>query len=220
MPSTSSDISIVASWCVRVDGAFQNETFETFLVRYDIQIRLATPLRHHKNMTEPRHRVIGSILYPCDTLAYTPTLAFLLFRHFVFPTIVMEVTVSSFGLAKGFPWQVFSSHTISPVSHDVLEAYVNINTNRKLNPILRSRMFSKDTFKVRDTVQAYLTDDKAKRGTWSSPRIILSPNQEAVFVILSSRARKHIYVAFEDTRAVHDGCALSNLVQSAIDELD
>lgn len=69
-------------------------------------------------------------------------------------------------------------------------------------------------------VQVYLKDEKAKRGVWSSPGIILSLNQEAGFVVVPGRSRKRIDLAFEDTRAVQDGCNLYNLVRSAIDELD
>lgn len=81
-------------------------------------------------------------------------------------------------------------------------------------------MFTKDTFKVEDMVQVYLNDDKAKCGTQFCPRIVLSVNQEDGSVVVPGRRREHISAAFEDTHAVHVGCALSNLVQSAIDELD
>lgn len=129
-------------------------------------------------------------------------------------------TVSSFELVKGFRRSDLKCHNISSVPHNVIESHININAKRKLNPILRSHIFTKRRSELRIWCRSTYKDDKAERGTWLSPRIILSMNQDAGFVVVPGHGRNHISVAFKDTRAEHDDCALSDLVQSAIVKLE
>lgn len=132
--------------------------------------------------------------------------------------IYVSETVFLFELAKGFTRSVFNSPTIPSVPDGVIKAPVYINAKQKLNLILHSHTFNKDMVKAGAMVQVYPKDDKTKCGTWSSPRIILSMNQEAGFVVVPERESKRLPVAFGDSLVVHDDIAITNQVQYDIYE--
>lgn len=127
---------------------------------------------------------------------------------------------SSFELVKGFTRPVLSKSEIRAIPNEIVEAHVNLSAKRKLNRILRSHVHRNEAIKIGDMVQVYVKNDKSKRGSWSSPRILLSIDDEAGSVVVPGRGGQRMSAAFEDLRLVPCEDPLSTIVQSAIDELD
>lgn len=69
-------------------------------------------------------------------------------------------------------------------------------------------------------LQIYYKDDKAKRGPWSSPRVIPSNDRNAGSIVEFGRGRKRVTAVVGDKRAVRDDDSLITAVQSATDKLD
>lgn len=205
---------------VNADSAFQKEPFDNFLSSYDVQLRPVPPRRHQKNMIESRYGVVRSIflrLRHADSNAPATVLAIRavwisndLYRNDVF---------SSFEPAKGSTRPVDSPSTIRSIPENIIESQDKITAKRKLNRILRSNTLQTHSFKPGDIVQVYLNDDNAKRGAWSSPRVILSIDHDSGSIVVPGRGRKRVIAAVEDARAVPDEDPLVTVVQLVIDEL-
>ena len=71
-----------------------------------------------------------------------------------------------------------------------------------------------------DYVQIFIQDGKSKRGSWTSPRQVLSIDSEAGSIVVPGRAGKQICAAFEDVRAARSENELAMSIQESIDQLD
>lgn len=128
--------------------------------------------------------------------------------------------VSSFEMAKGFTFSVIGDVEVISVPHEILKALVDIKARRKLNRIFRSYSHDYGAFKVGDMVMVYVNVGNTKRGSLSSPRIILSINHDGGSVVVPGRAGRRMSAAFEDVRAVLACSPLSTLVKNSIGELN
>lgn len=69
-------------------------------------------------------------------------------------------------------------------------------------------------------VQIFIHDGKKKRGSWTSPRQVLSLDPVAGTVTVPGRAGKTVTAAVEYARAAPNECDLTNSIQDAIDQLE
>ena len=84
---------------------------------------------------------------------------------------------------------------------------------------IRDRYESSD-FKIGDLVEVFIHDGKSKRGSWTSPRQVLSIDHDAGCVSVPGRAGKSLSAAVEDVRAATGACELASSIQDSIDQLD
>lgn len=66
-----------------------------------------------------------------------------------------------------------STSFICVIPDDVIDLHDKVVAKLNLSRILRSYFLEIHSFKPEDTVHVHIKDEKAKRGAWSSPRIIL-----------------------------------------------
>lgn len=85
---------------------------------------------------------------------------------------------------------------------------------------MRSNVYTNSQFKPGDLVQVFVQSGNEKRGTWSSPRQVLSIYTQARSVIVPGRAGISVCAAMEDVRAALDENELANAIQDSIDQLD
>ena len=206
---------------IQADGAFVNDEFKAFLNQYGIEFRPVPPRRHCKNPIDPRHGVIRSI--------------FLKLKH-AEPDVSDELhairsvrmsndlygtdTLSAYEMAKGYTKPVIAGQLPIAVDDELQKAHEELIAKRKLTLILRSKVFPADSFKIGDLVQVFIKDGKAKRGSWSSPRAVLSIDSTSGTLTIPGRAGKTISAAVEDVRAARVDSDLTAMIQESIDQLD
>ena len=59
----------------------------------------------------------------------------------------------------------------------------------------------------------YIHDGKSKRGTWTSPRQVLSIDHDSGFVTVPGHADKSLSAAVEAVRAATGDCELASSIQ-------
>lgn len=88
---------------VHADGVFHNEAFQSFLAKYDIQLRPVPPRRPKGNMIVTSHGVIRSIFVRLCHSNITESAAVLAIQSVrISNDLYGNDVVSSFELAKGF----------------------------------------------------------------------------------------------------------------------
>lgn len=125
-----------------------------------------------------------------------------------------------FELAKDFTCFVLSKTEISAIPDGIVKAHVKLSATRKLKHTSCSRVHRNDAVRVDDMVQVYVKNYRSKRGSWSSPRIILSIDGEAGSVVVSARGGKRMFATLEEVILVPCEIPLSTMFQAAIDKLD
>lgn len=69
-------------------------------------------------------------------------------------------------------------------------------------------------------MQIFIDDGKNKRGFWTSPRKVLSIENDAAMITVPRRAGETVSAAKEDARAALDESQFTSSIQESIDELD
>lgn len=184
------------------DGASQTDVFKPFLNRYYLQLRPVPPRFNEKNKIELRPGVIHPVFIRLRQAHPNANIAVLAAQaECISNDLYGNDTVSSSELAEGLSSPLLKETAIPSIPNDIVEAHINIVARRKLNRILRLHAFNTDSFKPGNMTQVYLKNDTAKLGSWSSPCIILSIDQEGGFVVAPGRSGKRASATFEDTRA-------------------
>ena len=123
-------------------------------------------------------------------------------------------------MAKGYTKPVITGQLPIAVDDELQKAHEELIAKHKLTLILRSKVFPADSFKIGDLVQVFIKDGKAKRGSWSSPRAVLSIDSTSGTLTIPGRAGKTISAAVEDVRAARVDSDLTAMIQESIDQLD
>lgn len=103
---------------------------------------------------------------------------------------------------------------------EIVKVQVNVVAKRKLNKSLSSYAHDLNSFPPSDSAQVYTKVYEGKRGSSSSPCVILHDDKEWGFLIVPDCSGKQMIAAFEETHILRDDNLLSSLVQSAIYALE
>lgn len=206
---------------IHVDGAFQNDIMETFVSRYDVKMRPVPPRRHAKNAIEPRHRTIRSIFRRLKHSEPDTSESIHAIRAIhISNDLYGSDTLSAYEMAKGFTKPLCVNHKPIPVDDELRNAHDERIAKRKLTLILRSNVYSTDKFNVGGLVQFFIDDGKSKHGSCTSPRNVLSIDNDAGMINVAGRARKPVSAAIEDRHAAPIESQFTSSIQESIDELD
>lgn len=127
--------------------------------------------------------------------------------------------MSAFELAKGYT-KPLAKDSINMVPDDIGDDYEKLQSKRKLGLIMKSKATEEASVSFGDMIEVYQKDNLGKNGTWSSPKIVLTVDNDARNVTIPSKGRKRTTVAFEDIRLALPEDSLAKAIESAIDELN
>lgn len=206
---------------IQADNAFVENGFDKLRELYDIELRPVPPRRHQKSPIEPRHSTIRSIFLRLKSASPSTSDALHAIRAIRISNDLYGLDkMSAFEMAKGFSKPLMINQKPIPVDDELRIAHDELIAKRKLTLILRSNATTNESFKIGDLVQIYIKDGKQKRGSWTSPRQILSIDVEAGSITVPGKAGKTICAAVEDARAAQTNSDLAAAIQDSIDELD
>lgn len=204
----------------QADGTFQNDQFKPFLKRYEIELRPVPPRRHCINPIDPRHGTIRSIFLRLKSAEpQKPDRLHTIRAIRISNDLYGSDTLSAFEMKKGFSKPLISSQRPIPVDEELHTAHDELIAKRKLTLIMRTNTFLSAQLKIGDLVQVFLHDGKSKRGSWNSPRNVLSINSEVRSITVPGRSGKVISADIENVRA-HTENELASSIQKSIDQLE
>jgi len=122
-------------------------------------------------------------------------------------------------MAKGYTRPVAPGSTPVPVPAEILDAQQKLACKRKLTLIMRSKSVHDYPVSTGDIVQVFIKRQNEKRGSWSSPKPVLSFDHKSGSVVVPGRNGHKIKAALEDTRIAVVENELAMKVQEAIDDL-
>lgn len=165
---------------LQADEAFHDPIFKSFLEIYDIELRPFPPLQHCKNTIEPRNSMIRLIFLRLKHAEPD-------FSDSVHAVRAIRIsndlygldTLSSSEISKGLVKPLCVSQRPVLVHDEPQAAHHELIAKRKLTLIMRSNDYLSQSIKIGDLVQIFIHDGKAKRGSWISPRKVLSTDTAA-----------------------------------------
>ncbi len=204
------------------DKAFQIGEFKLYAESLDIPIRPVPPRRHSKNSIESKHNVIRSIYIRLKEAAKDNHNAKLAAYKAVSISndLYGNDTLSAFELAKGFTKPIMNEPIDNLIPDDIIESHEKLQARRKLVLILKSNAIQELPIHIGDLVEVYVKKDHEKRGSWSTPKPVLSVNHEARSVTVPGKDQRVKTVSIEDLRPATPELGLAKTVQEGIDLLD
>lgn len=123
----------------------------------------------------------------------------------------------SFELAKGYTKPVDKKPDELP--NDIIQAYNNIQSRRKLALILRSKAVKEIPLSIGDSIEVYRKIDKQKRGSWI-PKTIMKLDHQSRTIVVPGKKGKTITVSIEDVRLPIEDHEFSRIVSDGLDKMD
>ena len=209
---------------VLYDQAFENGEFKNYLESHDIEIRPIPPRRHNKNVIESKHRIIRDVYLrlKSDTKAIDEKMDRLLVQQAlrISNDLYGNDVCSANELAKGYTRPIQSGEYPATVPEEIVNAHDQLLAKRKLTRILRSKACTESAIQTGDLVQIYIKEQHAKRGNWSSPKVVLSIDKPSGTITVPGRKGRTVKAAVEDVRLAVTEDKFAQKVQESIDTLD
>ena len=217
---------ISAFWApdtVLYDRAFNTNMFKSYLSDLGSEMRPIPPRRHNKNVLEYKHRIIRDVyLRLKDTKKDqdTPNESLFVQQALRISTLYGNEVMSAHELAKGYTYPIVIGTSPVPVPDEIVSVQEQLTAKRKLTRIMRSKAIKDEPVVTGDLVENFIKHDKEKRGSWTSPRPVLSYVPESQTVVFPGKNGRKRTAALEDTRKAVLQDELAIKVREAIDELN
>ena len=218
---------ISAFWApdtVLYDRAFNTNVFKSYLSDLWCEMKPIPPRRHNKNVLESKHRIIRDVylrLKDGQKDQHTPNESLFVQQALrISNNLYGNEVMSAHELAKGYTYPIVIGTSPVPVPDEIVSAQDQLTAKRKLMRIMRSKAVKDEPVAPVDLVEIFIKHDKEKRGSWTSPRPVLSYVPESHTVVVSGKNGRKRTAALEDTRKAVLQDELAIKVQEAIDELN
>lgn len=126
--------------------------------------------------------------------------------------------MSAYKLAHGFTKTFLCQLKLNP--DEIVEAQSTIEAKRKVTRIICDKSPPTIMAEVGDIIDVYVKKRNEKRGTWSSPRTVLSINNQSGAVAVPGAAGHFMKAVFEYIWSSIDVATFSQLVREANDTLN
>lgn len=126
--------------------------------------------------------------------------------------------MSAYELSYGFTEPIL--HHPLPLPNNLLDAQDLLEAKRKLTRILRFKSRTQSAVTSDDMVEIFIKRPNSKRGSWSSPRVLLDVNYENSSTTVPDSRGHSVKAAFEDVRPAIDEHCFAQAIRDANGTLD
>lgn len=201
-----------------VDKAFKNNKFQKYLESRGIKFRIVPSGRHSKNVIESKHKTIRSIYIRLKKASASDFNAKFCAVEAVRISNDLHGNdkTSAFELARGFTNPISHNTIIRGSPHDIITAQDQLQARRKLRTIFTSKSTTEPAIYAGDSVKVVNNKDHGKKGSWSTPKIVLVIDHESGTLTVPGNKNNSKTIAYEDTHPTPIMSDLSKLVSKSI----